>query len=177
MEKKRSVPTESECLELMAEVGLAPAIVQHSIAVKNLALELAEKLEKKGINVDKQLISAAALLHDVMKMEAAVCHGIEGGEFLRKKGFNEVASIVEKHCLNNLDEPELVPKTNEEKLLMYSDLRVNSGKVVSLAERFDYIVKRYPPKDPKRFDEYRAFAKQLEWELMGKIDKKGTEHV
>ena len=165
------IPSEQECLELMARMNLASAIMNHSIVVRNFALELAKEVEKRGIQVNRPLLSAAALLHDIMKMDAEVCHGIEGGEFLRKQGFHEVASVVEKHCLNNLDDPDFVPKTNEEKLLMYADLRVNAGRIVTLDDRFRYINERYKPKDPKRFQEYISFAKQLEWELLGKVEK------
>jgi len=168
---KVKIPSENECMTLLTEVGLAPAIINHSLVVHKFALDLAGDLEKRGVRVDKELLAAAALLHDIMKMEAQVCHGIEGGEFLRKKGFHEIASIVEKHCLINLDDPELVPKTTEEKLLMYADLRVGTGRVISLDERFNYIKHRYAPKDPSKFDEYKAFAKQLEWELTGKVEK------
>ncbi|MBN1544641.1 HDIG domain-containing protein [Candidatus Woesearchaeota archaeon] len=167
---KSRIPSEQECLELIAEVGLASAVVMHSISVKKLALALADDVEKRGMAVNRPLVSAAALLHDIKKMDAEVCHGIEGGDFLRKKGFHEVASVVEKHCLINLDDPYFVPKTTEEKIIMYSDLRVSTGKVVTLDERFDYIKKRYKPKNPKAFQEYIAFAKQLEWELLGKVD-------
>ncbi|MBW2971970.1 HDIG domain-containing protein [Candidatus Woesearchaeota archaeon] len=166
------IPSEQECLELMAEVGLASAVARHSVNVKNFALQLADQVEQRGIGVNRPLLAAAALLHDIKKMDAEVCHGIEGGEFLRKKGFSEVAKVVEKHCLINLDDPTYVPRTAEEKLLMYADLRVSTGRVVSLDERFDYIRKRYKPKDTKTFQEYITFAKQLEWELFGRVEKK-----
>ncbi|MFH1064627.1 MAG: HDIG domain-containing metalloprotein [Candidatus Woesearchaeota archaeon] len=165
------IPTEQECHDLMAEVGLATAVVQHSILVKNLALKLADDMEKQGIKINRSLLSAAALLHDIMKLDAEVCHGLEGGEFLRTRGFHAVAKVIETHCLINLDVPEYVPKTPEEKLLMYSDLRVNAGGVVSLEERFDYIKERYKPKNPAKLQEYMAFARQLEWELFGKKDE------
>ncbi|MBU2561001.1 MAG: HDIG domain-containing protein [Nanoarchaeota archaeon] len=164
------IPSEQECLELMAEAGLASAVVRHSISVKNFALGLADDVERRGIAVNRPLLSAAALLHDIKKLDAEVCHGIEGGDFLRRKGFPEVASVVEKHCLINLDDPSFVPKTAEEKLLMYADLRVSTGKIVSLDERFDYIRKRYRPKSPQELQEYLAFAKKLEWDLFGRVD-------
>lgn len=162
------IPSEQECLELMAEMNLVPALTTHCIAVKNAALKFADIIEARGIRVNRPLIAAAALLHDIMKLDAEVCHGIEGGEFLRKKGFDEVASIVEKHCLNNLGNPSLVPKTTEEKLIMYADLRVLGGSFVSLDERFAYIKERYRPINPLLLDEAFAFARQLEWELFGK---------
>ncbi|MBW2963929.1 HDIG domain-containing protein [Candidatus Woesearchaeota archaeon] len=166
------IPSESECLELLSQMHLPPGVINHSIAVKNFALEMADRLSVHGIDIDRELIAASALLHDIMKVNAEVCHGIEGGEFLRKKGFHEVARVVEKHCLNNLRDPELVPKTKEEKLLMYADLKINGGKVVSLDDRFEYIRKVYKPGNVDRFNEYAAFARQLEWELTGSKEEK-----
>ena len=158
------IPTEQECMELMAEVSLAPAIVRHSIAVKKVALEFADRLERNGVEVDRRLISAAALLHDIMKLDAEFCHGIEGGEFLRGKGFHEVASVVEKHCLSNVSEPNLAPSTVEDKLLVYADLRVNHGKMVSLDERFEYLRERYGL-SPERFQHWFDVAKGIERDL------------
>lgn len=152
----------------MAEISLAPALTNHCIDVKNHAMIFADKIESRGMIVNRQLLAAAALLHDIKKLDAQFCHGIEGGDFLREKGFHEVARVVEKHCLNNLDDADLVPKTTEEKLLMYADLRTNGGRMVSLEERFQYITERYKPKNPKKFQEYTLFAKQLEWELFEK---------
>ena len=83
----------------------------------------------------------------------------------------EVAKVIEKHCLNNLADPDLVPKTTEEKLLMYADLRISTGRVVSLDERFAYIKERYKPKEPAKFMECIAFAKQLESEMLGMLKK------
>lgn len=168
--KGSRIPTEEECLEIMAEINLASTVMLHSIVVNKFAMELADRLEKDGKNVNRPLLSAATLLHDIMKIDAEVCHCIEGGEFLRKKGFHEVAAVIEKHGLQNLDDPSLVPRTTEEKLLMYADLRVSSGKIVSLDERFDYIKERYKPRDPKQLTECKVFAKQLEWELFGKLE-------
>jgi len=170
-----NIPSESECFELLAKTSLAPAVVHHCALVNRFALDFASKIKKEGVVVNTDLLSAAALLHDVMKMDAQVCHCLEGGAFLREKGFFEVASIVEKHGINNLDEPNLVPRTIEEKILMYSDLRVCLGRIVSIDERFDYICERYKPKNQKKFQKYMEFAKELEQELLVLIDDSKEE--
>lgn len=161
------IPTESECFEIMAELDIPTPIVHHSVAVKNVALGLAEQLEAKGMIINKPLITAAALLHDMLKLDAEMCHCIEAGDKLRDMGYPAVASVVEKHGLNNLNKPELVPTTNEEKLLMYSDLRVCKGKMVSLEERFKYIRERYKPKNMEKFNSYLEFVKKMEKEFIG----------
>ena len=158
------IPTESECFELLAELGVDSAIVQHSVAVKNAALEFASQAEKKGHTVNMPLLSAAALLHDIMKRDAEVCHCVEGAALLRKRGFSAVAAVMEKHGLNNLRSAEFVPKTAEEKLLMYSDLRVLRAELVSLDDRFAYVKERYKV-DDSGIAFCKEFAKSLEKEL------------
>ncbi|HII72417.1 TPA: HDIG domain-containing protein [Candidatus Woesearchaeota archaeon] len=153
----------------MSEIGLAPAVVHHSILVRKFALQIADELAKVGHSVDRELVAASALLHDIMKMSAEFDHAIEGGELLKRRGFHPVAELVRKHALNNLDNPDFVPRTTEEKLLMYADLRVSGGGVVSLAERFDYIKRQYNPKDPDRFKGYQDFAYMLEDEFIEKL--------
>ena len=165
MGENSRIPTEQECLELMAELSLAPSLMNHCIAVKKHAMIFADRIEAKGESVNRALLAAAALLHDVKKLDAQFCHGVEGGDFLRDKGFHEVARVVETHCLNNLDEKHLVPQTNEEKLLMYADLRTNRGRLVSIDERFDYIKERYRPKNPDNFQRYMDFVRMMEKEL------------
>ncbi|MFC1723053.1 HD domain-containing protein [Nanoarchaeota archaeon] len=151
----------------MAEVDLAPAVVRHSIGVRDFALQIADNLESKGHSINRPLLESAALLHDIMKVDAEIDHALEGGEFLRNKGFHPVADLVEKHALNNLSNESLIPRTTEEKLLMYADLRFSSGRVVSLDERFNYIKERYGPKNPDKFHIYVDFAKKLEAEFNG----------
>ncbi len=163
------IPTESECFDLLSEVDLASAVVRHSILVKRFALELTDELNNKGLTINRPLIQAAALLHDIMKLSAEMDHAIEGAEFLRERGHHEVAKLVEKHALNNLGDPSLIPKTPEERLLMYADLRVSGGGIVSLDERFSYIRKRYKPKDEAKFQMCIDFAKQLEKEFTEKV--------
>ena len=165
------IPTEAECFDILSEVDVPPAVVRHSIAVKNFALELTDQLNAQGHNINKELITASALLHDVLKTSAEFDHAVEAGEFLRKKGFHIVAEVVEKHALNNLTDSSFIPQTPEEKLLMYADLRIVSGSVVSLDERFDYIGRQYQPKDPNKFKGCRSFAKSLEMEFHAKLNK------
>ncbi len=169
----RGIPTESECFALLAEADLHPSIVRHSIGVRDVALQIADKLEAVGHPVDKSLVAASALLHDIMKINAEFDHAIEAGDLLRQKGFHEVASVVEKHALNNLSDPSFVPKTVEEKLIMYADLRFSSGRVVSLDERFDYIKRKYAPKNPNTFKSYMKFAKNLEKEFKDILESGG----
>jgi len=164
-----TVPSETQCFELLSEVGLAPALVRHSIAVKDFAFALGLKLRERGHDVNLDLIKASALLHDIYKLEADVCHCIEGGQFLREKGFHPVADVIEKHCLNNIGNPDLIPKTTEEKLLLYSDLRNGANGTVTLVERFASIRRRYRL-NPDSFERYITFAKQLEDEFRGMID-------
>ncbi|MBT5022925.1 HDIG domain-containing protein [Candidatus Woesearchaeota archaeon] len=167
------IPTEKECFEILKKSG-SESLKDHSMRVMKIAVAVAKKLINKGIEVDIPLVTAAALLHDVKKLDANICHAKEGGEFLRKNGMSKVASIVEKHALCNLNDSRFVPLTIEEKIVLYADLRANPGKVVSLEARFEYIKETYPTADEELKKLYN-FAKDIEIELIGEDTELGIE--
>ncbi|MBT7902998.1 HDIG domain-containing protein [Candidatus Woesearchaeota archaeon] len=160
------IPTETECIEILKEAGAKP-LLNHSQRVKKIALAVSKKLISQGIEIDIPLIIASALLHDITKLSATICHMKEGGELLRSKGLDKIAKIVERHGLTSINDPEFTPSTYEEKIIFYSDLRANPGKIVSLKERFEYIKNAYPHIGPK-IQTYYEFAKKIELELLGK---------
>jgi hypothetical protein len=83
--------------------------------------------------------------------------------FLRARGFDALASIVEVHGLR-LPSPNRA--TIEQKLLFYADKRVKFDEVVSLDERFDDFCERYGKgKQSKESTIWYKEAKELEKEL------------
>ena len=91
-------------------------------------------------------------------------HVIEGYEFIKSLGFQEVAEVMKKHGLYHLSKGEFVPKTWEEKIVFYADKRAKGDKVVSVDERFEYIKQRYK-KD--NVEKEVNFTKKIEKELLG----------
>lgn len=158
-----TIPTKQQCLEILKSNNVPDNIVAHLKTVCDFSMKVADNLENKGIHVNRDLVAAAALLHDIKKVGSSK-HEIEGAEFVKQLGFAEVAEIIRKHGLSNLDKDELVPKTWEEKIVFYSDKRVQGSKVVSVDGRFEYIKQRYKREDVER---EITFTKKIEKELIG----------
>ena len=158
------IPTKEECLKILKSNNVPDNIIAHSKQVCNVALKIIDLLEKKRIKVNKNLAAAGALLYDVKKLSQND-HVIEGYEFIKSLGFQEVAEVMKKHGLYNLDKDEFVPKTWEEKIVFYADKRVKGNKIVSVDERFEYIKQRYKKDNVER---EINFTKKVEKELLGK---------
>jgi len=137
-------------------------IIEHSKAVCKVAEKAANGLIKKGIKLNKKLVIAAALLHDIER--AKPNHVIKGSRLLKSMGFSEVAEVVKKHSLYKLEVKNRQPSTWEEKIVFYADKRVKANKIVSLKERFDSLEKAYKVNLSKEF----KFTKNIEKELLGK---------
>lgn len=166
------IPNEIECVRLLDEMGVADTILGHSMRVHSVAMRVCDVLERKGIVVDRKLVSAASLLHDILKLQAREHHHIKGAEFLRGRGMSKVAAVVEKHGLNTIGHPELHPTTYEEKIMFYSDLRVLPGRIGTLKERFAYIREKYSISEAT-LEKAEAFAKELELEFFGELGPYG----
>ena len=121
-------PTESQCLEILKEQGSDSGIVEHCIAVKDLAIKIAEKT-----GADRRLVLAGALLHDIGRTKTnGIDHAKVGGEILRGLKIDErLAKIVERHTGAGipaseakelgLPERDFVPVTLEEKIVAHAD--------------------------------------------------------
>ncbi len=156
------IPTKEECLKILKENDVPPNIIAHVSAVCDFSMKLADLLEKRGINVNRDLLAAGALLHDVKKLSPND-HVIEGCELARDLGFAEVALLIKKHGLYHLDEEEFLPKTWEEKIVFYADKRVKNDRVVSVDERFEYIKQRYKKDDVEK---EINFTRKIEREIL-----------
>ena len=156
-----TIPTKEECLKILKEHNVPDNIIAHMKAVCNFSLKVCDILEKRGIKVNKELVSAGALLHDVKKLSPND-HVIEGCELVKSLGYPEVAEVMKKHGLEHIHKEDFVPKTWEEKIVFYSDKRVKGTKVVSVDERFEYIKQRYKK---EHVDLEISFTKKIEKEL------------
>ena len=162
------VPTEKKCYELLKENRVPKNVVEHSETVKDLAVELAKGIVENEREVNIGLVSAGALLHDIDKIETLEqgIHGEVGWRKLREKGYWGVADIVRKHVLERIKELSLI----EEKLVYYADKRVIGNKVVSLAERLEFIEKKYGSKSAVAMQRIKKFE-PLVYRLEKKITK------
>ena len=158
-----AIPTEEECLKILKENNVPSNIIAHVRAVCSFSLKIADFLEKSGIPINRDLVAAGALLHDLKKLSPND-HVLEGFDYIKSIGFPEVAEIVKKHGLAHLDNPDFTPKTWEEKIVFYADKRVKNDRIVSVDERFGYIKQRYKKEN---IEKEISFTKKIEKELLG----------
>ena len=138
------VPSSDECYSLLERYSVPEHIIQHSEMVCRVAVFLAEHLNEQGEDLDIPEIRAAALLHDLTKMEGLAegrDHAKSGNEVLAKLGFKRIGEIVAEHI--KLEEKRGLHVRSEEEILNYSDKRVMHTRVVSLADRFADLKERY----------------------------------
>lgn len=90
------VPTANECRVLMEEIQALPAKIQaHCRMVAMVAREIAVALKTAGVQIDIDLVHAAALLHDIARLEPD--HAQAGARLLARHGFSRIAPIVGAH--------------------------------------------------------------------------------
>ncbi len=94
------VPSVDQCYTLLKRYHVPNHIIQHSEMVYKVAVFLADKLNSHGEHLIIPDIEAAALLHDITKMEGIKTHqdhAKTGEELLHKLGFKRIGEIVAEH--------------------------------------------------------------------------------
>ena len=157
-----NIPSREQCLDILNKNKTPSNVIGHCQTVSKVAEEVADKLIAKGIDVNKKLVIAAALLHDVEREKGN--HVTEGADLIRNMGFPEVAEVIKRHGLYRIEEEKVQPTTIEEKIVFYADKRCMGNKIVSIQERIEDLKKRYNKSFNKEFE----FAKKIEEELNGK---------
>ncbi len=136
------IPSIDECYEIMK--GRMPRhIIEHSEQVMRVALCIIDNL-KPGIILNKNLVIAASLLHDITKNKSLTTkehHDVTGGIYIRNLGYNKVADIIEEHV--ELKKYELNNDLEEKEIVYYADKRVMHNKIVTVEERISDLIIRY----------------------------------
>lgn len=137
------IPSREECNELMAQYAMLPHIVAHSVQVMRVSLAITDNL-KRGVAINRDLIIAAALLHDITKtrsLETKERHDRSGAALLKEMGFTRIAGIVEQHVVfQNLNVPG---RLEEREIIYYADKRVMHDRIVPLEVRVHDLIQRY----------------------------------
>ena len=158
--KRIRIPSDQECRQLMTEIGMMEHIVAHSRQVCRVALLLTDGLGRT--DPDRELIRAAALLHDITKtrsFQTGEPHAETGGRLLADLGYPEVGHIVSKHVRLEQQVPAAVPTAAQ--IVNYADKRVLHDRIVPLAERMGYILERYGV-NPERKRDLESLWKKTE---------------
>jgi uncharacterized protein (TIGR00295 family) len=127
----RGLPSREECLVLLKEVGCAPEVIDHCLAVEALAVSIVHRCTTDQESIE--LVSRGALLHDIGRgVTHDIRHAVEGSDLIREKGLDErLALIVERHIGAGLSPEEAIaqglpprsymPFTIEEKVIAHAD--------------------------------------------------------
>ena len=157
-----NIPSREQCLQILKNNKTPSNVIEHSKAVCKVAESIVKKLAKKGLKFNKELVVAAALLHDIERLKPN--HVAAGANLVMKLGYPEVAKVMRKHTLHKIKGNE--PKTMEEKIVFYADKRVKHDKIVSLEERYEDIKERYKLLNFDALEWEFEFTKKIEKELL-----------
>lgn len=151
-----------EILHLYYEEGsaLLDLLHVHSEMVARKALAVAEV---SGLDVDREFVWNAAMLHDVgifrcdapsihcHGTEPYIRHGLIGGELMRGLGYADIARVCERHTGSGLTAEEIaaqglplphkdfLPETIEEKLICYADKFYSKSGDPTAEKPFDRV--------------------------------------
>jgi len=138
------LPSREQAIQLLIKNGCSPRIISHCQAVAKLAAEIAMKIQSRGIEVDLKLVEVGALLHDIGRSKThSVNHGIAGAQIAQSAGMPEsVVRIIKRHVGGGFTPEEAerfgwpkdvyAPTTLEEKIVSYSDKRIEQLKTVPI---------------------------------------------
>lgn len=149
-----TVPGRAEAAHLLLSLDPPWWLVRHSRAVAEIADWLAQRTIACGTVVDRALVDAAALLHDVDKAipaddpAAALPHGHGSAAWLTARGHGELASAIAAHPVPRLLDCEwfddwLETATPEDRIVAYADKRAGQ-QLEPMADRFASWRHRYP---------------------------------
>lgn len=136
-------------------------LVTHSECVRDKALEIIE--HHPELNVDRQFVTEAAMLHDIgiyqtnapsigcLGTHLYIEHGYLGADLLRSLGLERHALVAERHTGTGLDrdyiarmhyplpDRDFMPQTIEEKLVCYADKFYSKSRDLRQARDIDTV--------------------------------------
>ena len=150
-----SVPSRRESAALLLSLDPPAWHLRHSRAVAETAAWLAWRAVSAGRSLDRRLVEAAALLHDVDKLDlvkpdvAGLRHADGSAEWLAGRGFAELGPAITGHPVTLLAdaawfEAWMRAASPEALIVSYADKRAGQ-RIESMADRFASWERRYPP--------------------------------
>ena len=156
-------------IEILKKEKTPQNVIDHSIAVYNKALEIAENFPNANLN----LIKKGALLHDIGRSKTHdITHAIEGRKIACQYGYDEdVLNIIERHIGAGITKKEAkdlglfeksyVPETLEEKIVAHADNLISGTEVVDV----DFVIKKWKTRMDNPDDNIKRLIK-LDEELI-----------
>ncbi len=127
--------TDNVIEKLYTEYDTPPWVIVHCKEVSRVGAVIAEALNKRGLNLDVELVRVAGLAHDVLRVKND--HDLEMGKLLDKMGYHDEANVVNRHMryyFNPIDQ------INETDIMCLADRLVREDTYVGIQERVDYLI-------------------------------------
>ncbi len=153
MASEETLPNSDFAFDLLKKLKVPYNVRRHSLKVAEKALELAERIKLREVDMD--LIEIGGLLHDIGRCKThGFNHALIGAKIIRERGLSErLAKICETHILGGLDkedakrvglpEKDFLPQTLEEKIICLADKHIAGTKEVSIEQRFEKWFNKY----------------------------------
>ncbi|MCL1889201.1 MAG: HDIG domain-containing protein [Desulfovibrionaceae bacterium] len=141
------IPSLEECAALWDKYAMPPHIRDHSNQVARIVETLGELLQARGAGLNRALLLAGGLLHDIAKAYTISFGGnhaqLGAAWMVREELHPKVGQMILHHVYwpwdLDLDNENMLPVL----LLVYADKRVRHDRVVSLQERAEDLLRRY----------------------------------
>lgn len=142
-------PSDRDCRRILEDSGADSRILEHVIAVRDLAVKIA-----KLCNANERIVSAGALLHDIGRTKTqGIDHAYVGSVILSEQNIDSRivnivrchtgAGITRKEAVElGLPDEDFIPATLEEKIVAHSDNLFAGSTRITLKE----TVKNYREK-------------------------------
>ncbi len=159
-------------------------LVEHGKQVANKALAAARRVPEA--KPDLEFIATAAMLHDIGIFQTNspdlgctgkhpyICHGILGSELLRKRGYQRLALVCERHVgvgisvaeirQHHLPLPwrDMLPLSIEEQLICYADKFFSKNGNTPPAEKtIAEIIDDLSPYGPDKVSRFESWVKKF----------------
>jgi len=130
--ENKKCPSVELCEKIQDFFHMTDALKAHSNKVAAVALNMCQNLYEQGIILDKKIVMAASMLHDIGKGNHQ--HDKVGAQWLLEMGYEEISKIVGEHM-----ELDVISKIPTEKEVVYlADKLVKDDNLVTIKERFSY---------------------------------------
>jgi uncharacterized protein len=154
----KRLPTRDEALSLLINAGCSSEVVKHTKAVAELALKIADCCNRKGLNVNIEVVEIGALLHDIGRSKThTVNHVLAGVKIAKSLGLpDSIISIIERHAGSGISREEAqrlgwpakdyIPQSLEEKIVTYADKLIEGSRKISIKQVLEKFSKDNLPR-------------------------------
>lgn len=161
-------PNERECVRMLREAGCTRRVITHCCTVLAVAKEMC-----KTIDVNMELVTAGALLHDIGRSkDHSIMHAAFGAEIALQNGLpGELVEIIRKHTGAGLDDEDVaemglppgdyIPHTLEEKIVAHADNMVSDNMIVAHTHSVEKLRRKGAYRGADRIEALHAELSEL----------------